>query len=149
MKKHILTLIGLAISMILWLSTIIFRIDLFEEVVVALQVFEHWEIDELIIPFFIFMTFVLANQFRLYNLQQVELEKAKVYKAMLFSMHHIMNNFLNQMYIFRATAEEMSEFPHDVLGLYDDIIEDAQSQIETLGNVSEIDEHTIMSSITP
>ncbi|MCK4837816.1 MAG: hypothetical protein KAS94_03380 [Desulfobulbaceae bacterium] len=80
-------------------------------------------------------------------LQKSEMEKIKVYKAMIHSTHHILNNFLNQMMIFKLTAEETPGFDYDVLSLYEKIIEDASIQIDALSSITNIDEISIRESV--
>ena len=54
MKNYKLTLIGLSISLVVYLSTIISGIDLFERLIVIMEDFEDYEIDEFFIPIGIF-----------------------------------------------------------------------------------------------
>jgi predicted PurR-regulated permease PerM len=82
-------------------------------------------------------------------LQKSEKEKIKIYKAMIKSTHHILNNFLNQMMIFKLTAEDTPGFDHNVLSLYEKIIEDATTQIDALSSITTIDEISICTSVAP
>lgn len=82
-------------------------------------------------------------------LQKSEREKIKIYKAMIRSTHHILNNFLQQMLIFKLTAEETPGFDRQVLSMYEQIIEDATKQIGALSRISNIDEKSIYESIAP
>ena len=68
---------------------------------------------------------------------------------MIESTHHILNNFLNQMMIFKLTAEDTPGFDHNVLSLYEKIIEDASTQIDTLSSITNIDEISIRASVAP
>ncbi|MCH9728987.1 MAG: hypothetical protein K0U84_04780 [Actinomycetia bacterium] len=83
------------------------------------------------------------------RLLRVELEKAKVYEAMLSAAHHVLNNFLNKMQLFRITAEDTPDFNRDVLSLYDEVINTATQQIEALGSITTIDEKSIGESVAP
>lgn len=51
--------------------------------------------------------------------------------------------------LFKATADDIEEFPEDVLALYDRILDEAQTQIKALGNITNIDEKQIRSSVAP
>ncbi len=82
-------------------------------------------------------------------LQKSEREKIKIYKAMIQSTHHILNNFLHQMTIFKLTAEDTPGFDHKVLSLYEQIIGNATRQIAALSNITDIDEKSIRASIAP
>lgn len=81
------------------------------------------------------------------ELQKNEEEKIKIYTAMINSTHHIMNNFLHEMMLFKLTAEETPGFDHDVLALYEEIIADASRQIEALSSITNVDEESIYASV--
>ncbi len=68
---------------------------------------------------------------------------------MMNASHHILNNFLNQMYLFKITADETPGFPKDVIKLYDKIIKDTNDQITALGEIEEISDQEIRKCIKP
>lgn len=149
MKRHKLTLIGAAVSVVVYLIIFIFKIELFESFVDFLENFEEFELDEIVIPCVIFIAFAVIDLIKKHKSDTVELERIKIYKAMLSSTHHILNNFLNQMLLFKMTAEDTQGFPPNILALYDQIIKGTTSQIEALGNITSIDETSIVSSVAP
>lgn len=149
MKNYKLTLIGLAISVVVFLGTIISGIDIFEVFVNTLKSLEAFEIDELIFPAVIFGIFIFLDLATKLKFQKIEIEKAKIYKAMLSSTHHVLNNFLQKMQLFKITVEKTEEFPSKFLDLYDQITKDTIVQIEALSSVVSIDEATILASVTP
>ena len=149
MNKYKLSITGLLVSVIVYLVTRFTKYDLFENFIKALQNFERHEIDEFIIPVVIFMIFLLIELFRKNQHLSVENEKIKIYKAMLRSIHYILNNFLNQMELFLITAQDIEEFPDDILALYEDISKNANAQIEALSKISSINPSSIEMSILP
>ena len=149
MKQYKLTIVGLGLAFTIASISILFDIDFFEKVMELIESLESFEIDEFIIPLFILLIFSLLDQIRRQNLQKIENEKIKIYEAMMFSTHHILNNFLNNMQLFKMTAEDTPEFDPEVLSLYDLVIKDASTQIEELGNITTIDETSIHASVTP
>lgn len=149
MKNYKLTLIGLTISVVVFLGTIISGIDIFEVFVNTLKSLEAFEIDELIFPAVIFGIFIFLDLATKLKFQKIEIEKAKIYKAMLSSTHHVLNNFLQKMQLFKITVEKTEEFPSKFLDLYDQITKDTIVQIEALSSVVSIDEATILASVTP
>jgi len=149
MQKYALTLIGLSLALTVFSVSILFDIESFETVLEALEAFERYELDEIIIPLFILLFFTILDQNRRQHLHKTEQEKIKIYKAMMFSTHHILNNFLNNMQLFKMTAENTSDFDPEILSLYDVVIDDASAQIEALGNITAIDEGSIHASVTP
>ena len=149
MKKYKLTLIGLVISAVVLLGALSFDVDLFEIIVSVLMEFDKFEVDEFILPISILGIFTFFDLIRRQREHRVEIEKNKIYKAMMYSNHHILNNFLNQVQLFKMTAEETPGFDPEVLSLYDQTIKDASSQIEALGSIISIDEESIHASIAP
>ena len=147
--KYKLSLIGLGISILVFSISLIFKIDLFEIMIKTMASLEEFEIDEFIIPLFIFLIFSFIDQVKIQNSQKIENEKLKIYKAMLSSTHHILNNFINQMQLFKMTAESTPEFDHEILSLYDVVINDATTQIEALGAITKINEISINKSVKP
>jgi len=148
MKNYKLTLIGLSISLVVYLSTIISGIDLFERLIVIMEDFEDYEIDEFFIPIGIFFVFALFDRQKAHEFQ-IEFEKIKVYKAMMSSTHHVLNNFLNQMQLFKLEAEDTPEFDPEILNLYGQIIEEASLQIDALGSITKVNDISIRSSVKP
>jgi len=149
MKRHKLTAIGLILAVALYLLSVGFDFDLHERMLTLFDEFEAAEIDELIIPLTVFLGFCAADMFRRYSRLKLDLERAKIYEAMLSSTHHILNNFLNQMQLFRMTAEGVEGFPAEVLKLYDQIMAEATSQVAALGNVASVDPSSIRLSVAP
>ena len=149
MKKYKLTFAGLVISLITLICSLLAEGDLFEYVVKHLENLEDYQIDEFIIPALIFFVFVVFDVLRRQKMQTVELEKVKIYQAMLSSAHHVLNNFLNQMQLFKFEAQNTPDFNPEVLNLYDQIMKEASMQIEALGSIDNIDEASILESVAP
>lgn len=149
MNNYKLTLIGLSLSVIVFLSTIILGADIFELFISTLERFERFEIDEILIPIAIFGVFAFIDMVRRLKANQIEREKIKIYKAMMSAIHHILNNFLHQMQLFKMTAEDTPGFDHEVLSLYDQVIDEASTQIGVLGSITRIDEVSISTSVSP
>jgi len=149
MKKYRITLIGLVISVSILLYSLISDVDLFEIFLNDVHKLEVFEIDEFIIPLFILGIFSIFDMLKWQRDHRVEREKIKIYKAMLSSTHHVLNNFLNQMQLFKITAEQTPDFNPDVLALYEQIMKDATEQIDALGSIANIDEISIQNSVSP
>ncbi len=147
MNNYKLTIIGLSLSVFVYFSAIFLELDLFEKVLAFLASIEQFKFDEFIIPFLIFSVFLVFDMRR--RLKKVKLENAKlkIYKAMLSSSHHILNNFIYQMDIFKITAEDTPGFDAKILAFYEDIISNTSHQIYSLSNLSSIDEYSIRTSV--
>lgn len=61
MKKYMFTAIGAVLALDVLLVTLIADIDLFEAAITFLDTFEEYEIDEFIIPLFIFLIFAFID----------------------------------------------------------------------------------------
>ena len=83
------------------------------------------------------------------RIMEKEAEKERIFTATIAATHHIMNNFLNQMMLFREEGEQSSDFDPEVLGLYDQVIGEAQAQLEKLSATSEVSEESIKRAISP
>ena len=149
MKHYTITLIGLALSLFLLMAGIVFDMDFFEKLVSLLHSLEEYEIDELIIPLFIFLIFAFVDLLKRNRASKVSSEKLKIYTAMMSSTQHVLNNFLNQMQLFKLTAEDTPKFNPEVLALYDEIIDEASMQISALGNINHINESAIQEAVAP
>lgn len=152
LAKYRLTFIGLGAALVTFLGAWIFQFDLTERVVLFLQslyIYEHLEIDELLLPLLILGIFALLDLRRRRRLQQFEQEKMQLYRSMLASTHHILNNFLNQLQMFRLTAEDTPGFPADELLLFDQIIKDTVRQVHNLETVTRPDGETIFTMVMP
>lgn len=149
MKNYTLTLIGALLAASIILVTLVADIDLFEAAIIFLENFEEFEIDEFIIPTLIFLIFAVTDLRKRQKKQKIELEKIKIYEAMMSSTHHILNNFINQMQLFKITAKKTPDFNPRVLALYDQIIKDASAQVKSLGSISKINAASIHESVSP
>ncbi|SEK30661.1 hypothetical protein SAMN04487910_0211 [Aquimarina amphilecti] len=147
MNNYKLTIIGFAISAFLYFSSIFLELDLFELVLSFLASIEQFNFGEFILPLMIFSVFLIFDMRRRVKKIKLENAKLKIYKAMLSSSHHILNNFIYQMDIFKITAEDTPGFDAKTLAYYEDIISNTSSQIHSLSNLSTIDEYSIRTSV--
>ncbi len=147
MNNYKLTLIGLVVSILFYVTTIFLELDLFEQIIVFLSSFDYFKLDEIIIPVLIFFGFFVLDTWRNNKKVQVENAKLNIYKAMLSSSHHILNNFMYQMDIFKITAEDTPGFDEKVLSFYEDIVDNASHQIDSLSSLTTIDEFSIKTSV--
>ncbi|WP_299897634.1 hypothetical protein [uncultured Aquimarina sp.] len=147
MNNYKLTIIGLALSIFVYFTSVFLELDIFKYILIALSKIEQLRFDELILPFLIFGIFLALDARR--RIKKIKLENAKlqIYKAMLSSSHHILNNFIYQMDIFKITAEDTPGFDAKTLAYYEDIISNTSDQIHSLSNLSSIDEYSIRTSV--
>ncbi len=147
--KYRYTLIALVFAGACLFAAFALNFDLFEHVVASLKSAERFELDEFIIPALALVIALLTDGVRKNTGIKIEAEKVKIYKAMVFSVHHIMNNFVNQMQLFKMEADDTPGFDRRVLELYDGVIADATRQITALSSVTKLDENAIKKSVAP
>lgn len=149
MKNYKFSLIGAIVAALFFLISILFDIDFFEKLIHMLDELEHLEIDELIIPIIIFLVFFVADMVHRNKSNKLDHERLKIYRAMVSSTHHVLNNLLNQMLIVKIKAEDTPGFDPKTLRIYDDIVREAEEQIHSLSNVEHVTEEKIKESVRP
>lgn len=149
MKRINFSILGLILGIIIYLINLISGFDLFEKSLAMIMKMEMFEIDEFIIPLLIFILFTIIQLVKNDKTNTVTNEKLNIYKAMVSSSHHIINNFLNQIQLIKITAEEFPDFDPEVLELYEKTVNETKKQIESLSNLTQIDVETIYNSVAP
>ena len=149
MKDHRFTVAGLIIGLTLYLVVIVGGLDLFEALHVWIYRLEAYEVDELIIPAFIVLSFSFYERIRNARRKFAERQQRETFLAAMKSTQHVLNNFLNQMELFRIVAEETPDFDPKALELYEKLITDTTEQIKALGEVTEYDADSIWESVKP
>lgn len=149
MHQYRLTWVGVALSLGLWAVISRFDLDLFERFVAMIYRLERWEADELFFPALVLLGFAYADATRRLRTRLVDAQKHVVYEAMLSASYHVLRNFLNQMQLFKMTAENSPNFPKDVISLYDSVMGEAVRQLDALSAIDSIDPRTIRESVEP
>ncbi len=149
MRPHRLTWIGLSIAFFIVAFSQLYDIDLFDKLASFFKTMEKYELDEFFIAGVILLAFFAADLVLQERSRRIEHEKVKVYRAMVSSAHHVLNNFLNEMLLFKMTAEDIPEFDREVLDLYDKVMDDAKRQIKSLSSITKVSEDRIKESVMP
>ena len=136
-------IIGFILASSLYVIITAFDYDLFEKLCAYLANREHLELDEFLVPIFIFVSFAAINEILWRKKIEREHEKSKIYKASVWSSRQILNSCINQMTIFKEAAEATPDFNPKVLALFDDIVEDALDQADLLSRIESLDEEEI------
>ena len=105
-----------------------------------------YDANEFVKRFTVFLLVILFGIFADYHTSELirkDREKFQIYQSMLNASHHIINNFLNQMIIFRLEAERSEDFDEDILELYDQIIDLARKQLKKLENLPDLSQSSI------
>ena len=147
--RFLLTFIGLALAVIVYVITSVTELEVFEHLARLLERHEQYEIDEIVIGVIIVGAFASADLFRQRRAARIAAERERIYHAMLKSTHHLLNNFLNKMTLFKITAEDTPGFDKEQLEFYDKIIDEVQQELEALGAIEDIDVESIEKSLAP
>ncbi len=129
-----------------WLAGTLFDLDLLGRLTRALT---RLRFGEILIPTTIFALFLLADLAKRLRQRRIEREKAKIFEAMITATNHILNNFLNQMKLFKLTAQDYPGFDAEILSMYDQVIDEASAQIAALSGITSIDDMSIRAAILP
>jgi methyl-accepting chemotaxis protein len=78
-----------------------------------------------------------------------EKEKLEIYLSMTQAAHHILNNLLNQLQLFKLEAEKSKDFDKEILQLFDGVANEASDLIHKLSNVSQLTKESIKESVVP
>jgi len=147
MKNYKYTCIGAGLACLIFLSAVIFDADLFESFVAVLNSLENHEVDEIVIPLFILLLFAAIDLLRKQRSLRIERERIKIYHAMMTSTGHVLDNIVQQLQMFKMTAERTPGFDSRVLSLYHVVMEDASLQLDKLSNLDRVDEDSIRSAV--
>lgn len=142
MKKKIFTVAAIVMALLFWFFDASVHYFLYKEPqfeFIPRDINELWMrtlIVVLIMLFGIFADF-FTNKL-LYK--QKQLEVARTYGAMMHASHHILNNLLNQMHLFRIEALKSKDFDRDVIKFYDNAIQEASNLTDTFSKVGNLSE---------
>jgi hypothetical protein len=92
------------------------------------------------------LLFGLYTDRHAHRLAAQEAEKRLIYHSTLRAAHHVVNNFLNQVQLFRLEAERLPDFDPELLALYGQVVEEAAVQLRQLERVTELTEENILNA---
>lgn len=148
-SKHILLTLSILFAASYWIFESIihyFVFGEFEFYVIPDDPNELWMRITIIL---LMITFGFFADFHVNKVHNKDLEKQGVYRAMLSATHHILNNFLNNMILFRTEADKSTDFDRSLLELYDKVIVDTKKQIKDLENIHDPNREIINETYKP
>lgn len=107
---------------------------------------EHRNVDEIVFWLGILLIFIFSNYLSIKkerNRNQVKM----VHESMLYASNHIIRNLLNQMHLVRFEAEESIDFDKDVLELFNCSVREAETLIDQVSKISELNDESIHNSL--
>ena len=118
----------------------------FEFEVIPRDINELWMRTTIV---FLLIAFGFFADYHVNKLHHKDVEKHGVYRSMLNATNHILNNFLNNMILFRTEAEKSNDFDKKLLKMYDQVIRDTTDQIKSLDNIQEPNKEIIDETYKP
>lgn len=145
-RRRLFTITAFFIAVIFWLLEASIHYFVFNE-----PRFEFFpsEVNELWMRIVIFLLIILFGVFADSVTDRIvfkQLEVAHTYTSMIHVSHHVLNNVINQMQLFKIEALRNESFDRDVINLYDNAIKEASDLGNTLSKVKDITELDIWNS---
>jgi len=102
----------------------------------------------------IFLLIVLFGLFTDFHVRSIikkerELVAQHIYRSTLRATHHILNNLLNQLQLFKLEALRSKDFNKEVLAYFDTALNEASVLIKRLSAIKSVSEDNIKDSIKP
>lgn len=136
------TVIAVLLSVALVLASHLIALDLFELVIEWLQRINTRDFHKLIFSFFLilvgFLIDLSANYRRQSHAATLQAQRLHVLKATMRTVHDIVNNFLNNLQLFRMEAE--GALSVESQELFDTLIQDTSAKLKVSGDLEEIHE---------
>ena len=138
------TLLALFIGFGIYLLAVLFDLDLFEVVTEFLASLEKYELDELVVVLFLLiigLTFdLIQNVKQKQHLLEIQNQRLRVLKATMTTVLHIVNNFLNNLQLFRMEAEEKQLLSSDSLATMNNGIHATSTKLKILADLDDTPE---------
>lgn len=148
-KKHFFLRLSIPFALSFWLFDSVIHYFGYGEFEFELIPSDFNELWMRCIILILLVAFGFFADYHTNKLSKKDVEKYDVYIAMLCATHHILNNFLNNMVLFRNEAEDSKDFDRDILKLYGQVIDDTITQIEKLENIQEPNKENIEERYKP
>ena len=151
MKNKIFSIVAFVIALSFWIFEAFIHYFIFGDPIFELiphDPNEFWMrvvIVSLIIGFGIFADYYSRKLL----IAEKKLEASQIYDSMIHATHHILNNLLNQIQVFKIEAQNCKDFNQDVIKLFDNSTKEASDLIKRLSEVEQITEKNIWSSVDP
>jgi hypothetical protein len=133
------TFIGAFLALNLVLAAWVGDFDFIKLHLTLLDRIQKHQIDDFVVAFvLIFVGLAFdgwVSEQRKLRQAEIEEQRLKVLRATMRTVQDVMNNFLNQMQLFRLEAD--SVLPEESLEAFDELIEQASGKLKALGNLDE------------
>lgn len=151
MKRNIFSIVAILFAFLFWFADasihyLIYAESEFEFIPNDFN--ELWMRVVIIILVILFGAFADFHSRKMIT-REKQIEALHIYQSTLFATHHILNNLLNQMQLFKIEASKSADFDKGILEFYDVATEEASRLIDKLSSIQEITEDNIKESVRP
>jgi hypothetical protein len=99
---------------------------------------------------FFFVAFCLFVDWYLYKLQNKDADdRVELYRATVWAAHHVLNNFLNKLYLIQHNAVQNGAFTEEMSDMMGRMIQEAAAQLLELSKAEPITVENIRKSVAP
>ena len=142
LKNYPVTLIAVILGGILFLTSNYFGLDLFGIVLDLIESLELRDIHEIVISVMLILLGLVIDSTVNYRHQlqlvTIQTQRLQVLKATMRTVQDIVNNFLNNLQLFRMEAEDA--LAAESLELFDTLIQETSGKLKALGDLEETHE---------
>lgn len=113
---------------------------------------DHFEGDEVILVLVLVSVALFLDLIRLRHKarrdHEIDQHRVEVMRLTMSTVHDVVNNFLNNLQLFRLEAERSQALNGEYLKLFDDLIEETAQKIKDIENMEVIAERQICKGMT-
>jgi len=84
-----------------------------------------------------------------FRIQEKEQEKLKLFQATVGASNHILNNYLQQMLLFKLEASNCRDFDPQLLELFDQIMDDTSAEVRKLEQLVDLNPASVEKAVYP
>lgn len=133
------TIVAGTVGVVIVAYAFIFHKDVFDFLVIILEYLENYEVDEILIAGVLILIGLAVDLSRIRREREhtIELQdqRLKVLRATVRTVQDIVNNFLNNLLLFRLEAEENHALSNSSLQLMDSLIAETGAKLNALADL--------------
>ena len=150
LRSHLFVCIALLLAVSILAGSLFWNLDLFDLGLREILRIENNKWDEFASAFVLIITGLVIDQLREQRVarrrSEIEQQRLRVLKATMRTVQDIVNNFLNNIQLFRMEAED-GPLSVESLKLFDDLINETAEKLKALGDSELVIEYRMASGI--
>ena len=150
LRSHLFVCIAILLAVSILAGSWFSNLDLFDTALREILRIENNELDEFASAFVLIVVGLVIDQLRERRVArrraEIEEQRLRVLKATMRTVQDIVNNFLNNMQLFRMEAED-GPLSVESLKLFDDLINETAEKLKALGDSESVVECKMASGI--